>query len=350
MNFNQFINEPSIYYLFKKLKNNFNDNYNKYYNKNNNKKEIILLGKGWLAKGFTDYIDKKKYNIINIYKNDFSNSPMLLPKIKYNNNFIINNNKSNNTNEFIKTIKKIDLENNIIITDIDEINFKNKILVVGLGNNYDISEYWNNNINNIKQMMEENKLGKNICVIGAGITGTELSFHLNDIGCNITLLDKDKLDNLYSYISKDGKDKILNKLYKNNINLLTEKTFDKSNHNYDYYIFATGFIPNKLTIGWETNKYLQLNNNPNIFIGGDCAHNNLPKNAQIAYQQGKFIARYLNNKLSEDEIKNGFTYKNKSVAIYIGNNQYYIETNIFNKNIKITIPEFFVHFYYLFLN
>ena len=34
----------------------------------NNKKKVFLLGDGFFARGFLSYIDKKKFNIINIRK------------------------------------------------------------------------------------------------------------------------------------------------------------------------------------------------------------------------------------------------------------------------------------------
>ena len=46
------------------------------------KKTVYLLGQGWLAKGFIDYIDKNKFYIINISRHNFVHTPLLLQTMK----------------------------------------------------------------------------------------------------------------------------------------------------------------------------------------------------------------------------------------------------------------------------
>jgi hypothetical protein len=108
---------------------------------------------------------------------------------------------------------------------------------------------------------------------------------------------------------------------------------------YNEVIFAIGSRPNDLTQGWKSTPKLNLENYDDVFFGGDCVHGSkLPRNAQVAYQQGKYIAERLN-----DNKENDFEYDNKGIAIYSGNSEYYVELS---NNIKLMIPKIFVELYY----
>ena len=112
-----------------KIKNIFFDNNNS----DHPKKDIILLGQGWFAKGFIEHIDKSKYTIINISRNKFVNTPMLLDNLKSNtnNNLNIIKFKKLIDKEIDETIIKIDLETEQIITNKNKYLWKNKYLVCG---------------------------------------------------------------------------------------------------------------------------------------------------------------------------------------------------------------------------
>lgn len=328
-----------FYYFYNKL-NIINEN---------NKKEICVLGQGWLAKGFLENINRSKYTITNITRNNFVNTPMLLSKLKNNEKNKDENIENQNNylkkyidNEINGNIEKIDLENSIVYTTNGNYNFHNKYLVVGLGSNTDTGIYWNTKINEINNL-DKNKI-KKICIVGSGPTGTELSFYLKDLGFDITIIDIEKINNLYNYLSTGGKEKILQRLNDKNIKLIDNSLFNETiSKQFDYNIFAIDSISNNLTSNWKINSKLKVNNLHNVFAGGDCILQKYPKNAQVAYQQGKFIAQYLNGQLDIDQ---EFKYVDNGIALYIGDNKYYIELK--NKVIKtkLEIPEFLVIIYY----
>ena len=264
----------------------------------------------------------------------------------YTNNFI-----KNVDIEIDENVEKIDLEESVIITDKNKYNYKDKYLVVGLGSNVDNGFYWNEKINEIKELYNEpnNTNTKNICIIGSGPTGTELAFYLNDMGFNITILDADKKENLYKYLSSEGKEKILNEFKKYKITLHDNTMFNETiRKNYDYNIFAIGSRSNDLTSKWSIDSNLKLVNYDNIFSGGDCIMQQYPKNAQVAYQQGVYIAKYLNNEINEiNENKNPlFSYDDKGIALYIGDNKYYVEINSYYGVLQQEINHIFIELYY----
>ena len=61
----------------------------------------------------------------------------------------------------------------------------------------------------------------------------------------------------------------------------------------------------------------------NVYAIGDCAYNNNPPTAQVAYQEGKYLANYFNNNFIGD----GFKYNSKGQICYIGNGNSVYEYN-----------------------
>ena len=318
-------------------------------NEDLNKKNVVLLGQGWFAKGFMEHIDKSQYKITNIYRHEFVNTPMLLKNVSQ--SVVKQDNLS--INKFINLIdklckdeiKQIDISNEIVITNKEKISWKNGYLVCGLGSHTDIGNFWNNKINELRQLPTNQK----ICIVGAGPTGTELAFHLNDLKHNITIYDG--LPDVYTYLTLDGKKYILDRLKQCNINLFTNKMFSENDRkSFDHVIFAIGSRPNDLTSKWKLTPYLNLEGHSNIYSGGDGrGHSSLfegevalPRNAQVAYEQGKYIALRLNSK---ENNKKEFEFENKGIAIYTGHsaskegtinffrrlNEYYVELVLFSK-------------------
>jgi len=305
--------------------------------------DILLVGQGWFAKGFMEHIDKNKFKITNIYRNEFINTPMLLQTVKpeYKGIFKLTKNTSNFTSLIDLKIKdeinKIDLSNNILYTKKCSYSWKNGYLVCGLGSNTDNGQFWNLKIEELKKI----NVSQKICIVGAGPTGTELAFHLKDLNHDITLYDG--LPDVYNYLTPYGKNLILNRLSSSNIKLFTNKIFsDHDKKLFDQVIFATGSRANDLTSKFEINDQLNVINYTNIYVGGDGIYNkNLPRNAQVAYEQGKYIALKLNGVKVGD-----FKFKNKGIALYIGDKLYYTEILLFNKIYCIKIPDKIINIYY----
>ena len=301
--------------------------YNTYQNRNNTKQNVVLLGQGWFAKGFMEHIDKSQYRITNIYRHEFVNTPMLLKTIKQDQT----TNTNNRTNKFINLIdnkikddiKEIDIQNEIVITNKEKISWRNGYLVCGLGSHTDIGNFWTNKINELRQLPTNQK----ICIVGAGPTGSELAFYLNDLKHNITIYDG--LPDVYTYLTLDGKKHILDRLKCFNIDLFTNKMFSETDRkSFDHVVFAVGSRPNDLTSKWKLTPYLNLEGHSNIYSGGDGRGEvGLPRNAQVAYEQGKYVALRLNSKENNKE----FEFENKGIAIYTGLNRYYVELVLLGK-------------------
>jgi NADH dehydrogenase FAD-containing subunit len=268
----------------------------------------------------------------------------------------LNTSNTSNTSKFVNLIdnkikddiKEIDISNEIVITSKEKISWKNGYLVCGLGSHTDIGNFWTNKINELRQLPTNQK----ICIVGAGPTGTELAFYLNDLKHNITIYDG--LPDVYTYLTLDGKKHILDTLKFSNINLFTNKMFSETDRKYfDHVVFAVGSRPNDLTSKWKLTRYLNLEGHSNIYSGGDgrsmqpstsgrsMQPNSLPRNAQVAYEQGKYVALRLNSKENNKE----FEFENKGIAIYTGHspskegtfnpfrglNKYYVELVLLGK-------------------
>ena len=86
-----------------------------------------------------------------------------------------------------------------------------------------------------------------------------------------------------------------------------------------------------------------------MFAGGDgIVSLGLPKTAQVAYQQGEYVAKKLNAIAYSYKLDGypDFKFVSKGTALYTGQGDYYIQ---FTKDIRLTIPELFVTFYYKWL-
>ena len=132
--------------------------------------------------------------------------------------------------------------------------------------------------------------------------------------------------------------------------------YSKDDTSFNHVIFATGSRANDLTSKWNITPQLNLKGYNNIFAGGDGISINLdidniskrqelPRNAQVAYQQGKYIAMRINN---IDKKQDDFKFDNKGISIYTGLGYYYTELIINNNKYKLSIPEQLIKIYYNF--
>ena len=106
-------------------------------------------------------------------------------------------------------------------------------------------------------------------------------------------------------------------------------------------------INDKLNInnkfGIPVNKYLQVENTKNVFALGDCAYSGHPPTAQVAYQQGKYLANNFNN--NKFNIK-PFEFNNKGQICYIGRgNSVYQNNNYLFKGKLTGYLNNFIHIY-----
>jgi NADH dehydrogenase FAD-containing subunit len=312
----------------------------------NNKSNIILLGDGFFARGFLHNINFNKFHITQIYKDDFINPQDIMYALdrynifdnKYELHFRDYFTKSPNIKKR-EDIKILKINNNSII--INDNNYKYDHLVIGLGSLKSLTDWaneLNNNINN-----NNNNNNNNINIIGMGPVGLELANILskNSIINMYDILPKEKV---FNYVSPINKKLLFDLLDKKNVSLSFGKIYENNNNNYN--IFCIGNKPNKLTQSFKPiNKYLQIDKN--IYIGGDCANYdnevNFIKTAQVAYQQGVYVAKRLNGDIPIDK---PFEYSHNGISLHLGNKKVLIEGNRFLPD--AIYPDFIIKLYSFF--
>ena len=316
------------------------------------KHKIILVGSGWATKGFLDKIDSSKYDIVVISKSTdfvyqhFLSEAVTCDKIETSFNLV----QKYPFITFIENeVKHIDFTSKHINTVQSQENKDYDYLILAHGSI--INDF------NIKGMKENafflkdhhdahclfNKLGSlkdgaHIAIIGSGLTGTEIMGHLLDTHkYNIHVIDG--LSKPLNSFSLDTSQYVMDIMLKNNISTYFNqfvKNIDSSTittHvgqkiNYDLAIWCGGIkihplsekinkqlkIDNKFGIVVEKN--LQVTHAKNVFACGDCAYSGYVPSAQVAYQQGEYLAKQFN---SDFKKKKDFQFKNKGQVCYVGN-------------------------------
>lgn len=346
---------------------------------NINKETICIIGLGWGSAGFLKYIDTKKYNVHVISKNSsFVYTPLLAQNIKNNRNLKleikdINNNINHTQNEVID----IDFKNNSIYTK----NNNNKILYnfIILSHGGDINTF---NIQGVNEncyflkssedaiiirdkLMSLPKLSK-IAVIGCGLTGSEVIGTLIDY-YKFDICAIDALPMPLSIFSKQlsnqaielWKQKNVNMYFNHPVSLVSPTTIYFKNDlkpiNYDMVLWCGGIkmsqfsidIQKKLNLsstkGIPVDSFLKVKDQTNIWAIGDCAYSGFPPTAQVAYQQGKYLAKQFNNKFKTN---NSFEYIHKGQICYIGDKKSVYQYSLFTSGGNITYYlNNFIHLY-----
>lgn len=331
------------------------------------KKRITIIGFGWASAGFINTIDNDKYDITIISKNtDFTYTPLLAHNSVYDINVQQNVLKicenvtviQNNVDEINFDDNKIIINNNLNIDkNIDYLIFShgsdvNTFNIKGVDENTLFLKTYEDSMK-IQKKIRKLKDNTKIAVIGCGPTGTELIGNLIDLNKH-TILAIDGLKaplNMYSseigeYTMNIWKDFDV-QLYFNNFVKKIDKNniyFAKDKINYDMAIWCGGIKSNTLTN--NVNKILQNNcrygipvtntlnvkyNNKNsfltnVFAMGDCAYSKNPPTAQVAYQQGTYLAEKFNNNFKTEQ---PFIFKSKGKICYIGDKKSVYESNYF---------------------
>ena len=344
------------------------------------KQNIHIIGSGWASIGFLKHIDTNKYNVTVISDNlKFCYTPLLAYNCTNNINL---EQDITSINPNIKTIKTkiidIDINNNKII-DIDnsKINYDylifahgsdvNTFNIKGIKENTFFLKTYDDSIK-IKNKISSLKENSTIAIIGCGPTGSELIGNLLDNNNhNILAIDGLKkpltmypekisdytLDIWNNFNITTFFNNFVNKVDKNNI------YFKDTNISYDMAIWCGGIKSNKLTNNINKN----LNNNckfgipisntlnvispklnfSNIFAIGDCSYSKLPPTAQVAYQQGQYLANNFNKDFKNI---NNFKYQDKGKICYIGNSKSVFHINYFHYGGNLTYYlNKFIHIY-----
>ncbi len=288
---------------------------------NNNKKNVILLGDGFFARGFLHTINRNKFNIFQIYRDKFINPQDLT--------YLLERNQIYNTSLHIRDLfyKLPDYSLKLNITNLEISQNKIKIndipnpliydyLVIGLGAQKSLKQ-WSDELNSFV-----NVKNKNIGIVGMGPIGLELGFTLSKYN-KIDLFDMLPESKILAFANKQNKEYILSELDKKRISKTYEQMYNKNNYKHDISIFCVGTRANNLTSNNKVNKYLQDINYSNVYIGGDCINSmEYIKTAQMAYQQGVYVAKKLNGDIPEDT---PFEYKSNGYALNMGDKKVLVE-------------------------
>jgi NADH dehydrogenase FAD-containing subunit len=328
-------------------------NYNQH--KKSNKQNVLVLGDGFFARGFLRTIDYTKYNITQIYRDEFINPQDMFYSLQrgdifqFDKQFHLRNKintlfNKNNITKIKQDIKTLQISDKNALINNKFYNFD--YMVIGLGAQKSLKN-WANELNILIKSKD-----KHIDIIGTGPLGFEIAMMLNKKN-KINMYDILTEDKIFSYVSTYHKKYLLELLDKKNIKLYLGKFYNTSEINKDNYkIFCIGTQPNELTNKIKINDKLQVNINStnynNIYVGGDCVSllNNQQyiKNAQVAYQQGVYVARRLNEEIESDK---KFEYKSNGIALNIDDKRILIEGhNVIPDGIY---PDFITHMYSMFL-
>jgi len=324
--------------------------------------KILIIGLGWASASFIKTIDTDKYDVeVFSLDNKFVYTPLLPQNIKQNNTLTLNGTDINNRIKFTcREIKNLDVTNSKIIVK-SGINSHYNYLILAHGasvNTFNISGVEENcqflktevNADELKKKIKSLPEKSHIAVIGCGLTGSELIGSLLDYNkFNIHAIDalprpimmfSEKLSNMTIKLWKANNINI----YMNHlVSSVTSREINFVNNekiNYDLAIWCGGIKKSPLTNnilsalkienskGIPVNSYLQVENVKNVWALGDCASSGLPPTAQVAYQQGEYLARQFNNNIKNDindindindnKKKKPFQFNNNGQIGYIG--------------------------------
>ena len=315
------------------------------------KKKVLIVGLGWGSTGFLKSIDNDKYSIEVYSIDDFLYTPLLAQNIKYNKNLLLNAREINKHVNYLKEeITDVNFDKNTVQTINEKtVNYDYLILCHGSNvNTFNIKgvnencHFVKNNthVNIIKDALLKLPHNSNIAVIGCGLTGSEIIGTLIDYNkFNIYAIDAfdrplisfhEKLSN---YTLNFWKDLNVNMYLNHKVSNINKKyiEFDNSNKiNYDLAIWCGGIKKSCLTEtilnslkkqnskGIPVNSQLLVEDCNNVYAIGDCADANQLPTAQVAFQQGKYLAILFNN---DFKCKKPFIFNNKGQIGYIGRNK-----------------------------
>ena len=318
-------------------------------------KKIIIVGFGWASIGFLQHINTKKYDITLISKTDhFLYTPLLAQNVKQDRFLIINIDQIKTPLAFIhEKVENVDFRQNLVNKN------KYDYLVFSHGtevNTFNIPGVQENtfyfktfeDIAKIKKPIFELPINATVAIIGCGLAGTEFVGSLADMK-RFNILAIDALDRPLITFDKSLSQEVIDNWKRENIKMYFKSFVQKINSNsleikdkpeleFDMAIWCGGIKMSDLSQkvnkllqlennrGIPVNEYLQIQGQGNLFAIGDCAFSSNPPTAQVAYQQGVYLAKHFNNDFKKNQ---KFVFQDKGQIGYIGNgksvyqNKYY---------------------------
>ena len=328
-------------------------------------KDILLIGNGWAGSAFLKHIDNSQYRITVVSpKKEFVYTPLLVSSIfkDINTNYDIH--KFGKIEHKKGTVESINFKNNYVKLNEKNTEIKYDYLVLAHGseiNTFNIKGVKENcffinqeNIKPIREKISSLKENSNIVIIGCGLTGSDLIGNFIDQNkYNIHAVDG--LPNplsmfnkkLHTYTKNLWENKKVNTYFGNFVKQIdSDKVFfNNSFINYDMVFWCGGIFPNLLSkkinntlsldcrFGIPVDTKLKVNKTENVFAIGDCGYNSFPPTAQVAYQEGKYLAKNFNKNFINVR---DFNFYNKGQICYIGNGESVYQNKNFYFKGKLT--------------
>jgi NADH dehydrogenase FAD-containing subunit len=297
------------------------------------KPNVLVLGNGWAGSNFSSGLDKSKYNLTIVDKNDY-----FLETHKMSSNYNPIKQVHIPNSKFIKDkVKEIDTKNKLVI--LSDMQIKYDYLVFALGsriNTFNIPGvdthcYFYKTIDDLKLISELKNT--TVSIIGGGVAGIELGYKIFANNQNISNIKIIEAQDILPGFSKITIDKIKKDLDSKGIRLelnckVNEISELNSNSNIKYAISTS--IDGEQVIFYENNiiwtggikpHELKPDITPDVFIIGDNSALE-PRTAQKAKQEGKWLAKYFNNGF--DDAYANFKFKSSGKIIHT-NDGFYIE-------------------------
>jgi len=325
-------------------------------------KKIIIVGFGWASMGFLQHIDTEKYDIILISKTDhFLYTPLLAQNVKHDRNLAIYVDQLKQPFTFVKDeVKTFDFDKKIV----NEKEYQYLIFSHGAEvNTFNIPGVQEHtyflktleDITKIKKRLSELPINATVAIIGCGLAGTEFVGSLTDMK-KFNILAIDALERPLITFDSTLSEKVINNWKRENIQMYFKSFVQKINANsleikdkpkleFNMAIWCGGIKMSGLS--QKINKILQLENNRGIpvdkylhiqgqnhlFAIGDCAYSGNPPTAQVAYQQGVYLANQFNDRF---EKKQDFVFQDKGQIGYIGNGKSVYQNKYFKGGGNLT--------------
>jgi len=319
------------------------------------KPDITIIGFGWGSIGFLQDIDTDKYNITVISdKDSFVYTPLLAQNVKHARALTIPISKLNKHIHYQNgRVNDVDFQNNTVITENgDKKQFDYIIFAHGSDvNTFGIPGVKENTLclktaedsKQISDRISKLQTGASVVVIGCGLAGTELIGTLIDFN-NFKVIAVDALDRPLPTFDSKLSQRVIDLWTKENATLHLKSMVSKIRENsieikdktsipFDLAIWCGGIKANDLTMkinqqlkldcprGIPVNEQLLVRGTNNIFAIGDCAFSGNPPTAQVAYQEGQFLAKrfnanFRNNAHFTPNDKGQICYIGKSISVY----------------------------------
>lgn len=340
--------------------------------KSNSKQKVYIIGNGWGSYYFTKHLDKNKFNPIIIAPNKKVLDTPKLTKYLMDSNAVIEFDNPNG--EIINDmLEDIDLENKLLITKSGS-KYKFDKVVMSIGsepNDFGIPgvnefAYKFKTIQDADLLRERIKnlyTRSKIYIVGTGVTGIEMASKLNNVGCEIRMIEG--LGEILPGYKNETKQLVMKEFESNykNVEIILNnmvksinkynyiKTFDNLSRTELFYPFNYRIIYNEIDIviwtggvrfcgfgktilfeklnkivpikprGLDVNEDFTIDTDKQIYCIGDMVANKGPPTAQNAKNQGKWLAEYFNSNMDFGYIKtNPYEIKSNGKLIHLDKN------------------------------